>query len=104
MLTGETTMGMAMPNLISLAHENAENIRRIVRAHKFDDPKVVDYDDPKYDVTLLITPVGRPTLLDMAGIMNDLEEQLHIKAFVVTDKEFEATATASGSRPKVFSL
>ncbi|MFM0095627.1 hypothetical protein PQQ87_08440 [Paraburkholderia nemoris] len=97
-------MGSATPNWISLAQKNAESIRRIVRAHKFDDPKVVDYEDPKYAVTLLITPVGQPSLLDMAGIMNDLEDELHIKAFVVTPDSFEATATAAGSRPKVFSL
>lgn len=85
-----------MPHPAVSVLQHASEIRRIVSAHHFTNPRVVDYDDPDYDVTLLLEPVGQVTLFDVGGVMNDIEEKLALKAFVVTDAEFHATTRRSG--------
>lgn len=85
-----------MPNPAALVFQHASDIRRIVSARHFTNPRVVDYDDPDYDVTLVLEPVGQVTLLDVGGVMNDIERKLALKAFVVTDKEFDATMKRRG--------
>jgi hypothetical protein len=97
-------MGIAMPNLIAVARQSADEIRRIVCSHNCRDPEVVDYDDPEYDVTLLVASTEQTSLFDLGGIMNDIEEPLGIHAFVVTRESFEETVAVSGNRPRVLAL
>jgi len=83
MFDSETLTGNVMPNLAALVLEHASAIHEIVSARHFRNPRVVDYDDPDYDVTLLLEPVGPVTLFDLGGVMNDIEDKLALKAFVV---------------------
>jgi hypothetical protein len=99
MFDSETLMGKVMPNLTTSVLQHASTIQEIVSAHHFRNPRVVDYDDPDYDVTLLLEPVGEVTLFDVGGVMNDMEDKLALKAFVVTDEDFDATVKLRGFRP-----
>jgi predicted nucleotidyltransferase len=66
------------------ARQHAKDIQRIVEAHKFAQPAFVDDSDPEFDLTLLVTPVNRPTLRDMGAIMNDFERELGVRVQLVT--------------------
>lgn len=88
-----------MPDPAASLRQHASAIREIVSAHHFTNPRVVDYDDPDYDLTLLLEPVGDVTLFDMGGVMADIEEKLALKAFVVTDACFDATVKRRNYRP-----
>jgi len=99
MFDSETLTGNVMPNLAALVLEHASAIHEIVSARHFRNPRVVDYDDPDYDVTLLLEPVGPVTLFDLGGVMNDIEDKLALKAFVVTDGDFEETVQLRNYRP-----
>lgn len=96
MFDEEIMMGTMMLNPAASVLKHASEIREIVLARHFKNPRVVDYDDPNYDVTLLLEPVGEVTLFDVAGVMSDIERKLALKAFVVTDDEFDATMKRSG--------
>ncbi len=61
-----------------------EEIRRIVHAHKAENPRVfgsvaTGMDDEESDLDLLIDPLEGMSLFDLGGMGNDLEELLHIK-------------------------
>ncbi|WP_322094575.1 hypothetical protein [Paraburkholderia bannensis] len=73
-----------MPTHFKFARDHAEEITKLVEAHKFRDPQLIDYDDPKYDLTLLVTPAGRSSLLDMGAIMNEFEDRWNVKVMLVT--------------------
>lgn len=94
----------APPTSLALARKSAEDIRRIVNAHGCSDPRVVDYDDPDYELTLLVTGTERTTLFHIGGIMADIEDQLGIHAFVVELDGFEETVALRGYRHRVFDL
>jgi hypothetical protein len=66
------------------ARDHAEEITQIIEARKFRDPHLIDYDDPKYDLTLLITPASRASLLDMGAIMTEFEDRWNLKVMLVT--------------------
>lgn len=87
-----------MTNATGVAQENAVEIRRIVEAHRFSDPRIVEVEDPDYDLTLLLTPVGEPTLLDIGALVVELQDALHVHAFIVTDDEFAAAIERTGQR------
>ncbi|MFD1555398.1 hypothetical protein ACFSHT_07100 [Paraburkholderia silviterrae] len=73
-----------MKNSVRFAHAHAAEIEHIIESHKFHDPQLIDYDDPKYELTLLISPVNRPSLADMGAIMNEFEDRWNVKVMLVT--------------------
>ncbi|PMS36976.1 hypothetical protein B0G57_12853 [Trinickia symbiotica] len=95
---------IAFPSSLALARRHADQIRRIVSAHECSDPKVIDYDDPDYELTLLVTGTERTSLFHLGGIMVDIEEQLGIQAFIVELGGFEETVARTGYRHRVFDL
>lgn len=88
-----------MPDPAASLRQHASAIREIVSAHHFTNPRVVDYDDPDYDVTLLLESVGDVSLFDIGRVMTDIEEKLALKAFVITDKDYDATVKRRNVRP-----
>ncbi|WP_244143615.1 hypothetical protein [Burkholderia ubonensis] len=99
MFNRETPTGAVMPNPAASLRQHAAAIRAIVSAHHFTNPRIVDYDDPDYDVTLLLEPVGNVSLFDIGRVMADIEKKLALKAFVVTDKDYDATVKRRNFRP-----
>ncbi|MFW6855346.1 hypothetical protein ACODYM_29065 [Burkholderia gladioli] len=73
-----------MRNLYQFAVIHSREIRDIVREHKFDQPEFIDDVSPRHDLTLLVRPVGRPTLLDMAAIVDEFEERWGMRVYLVT--------------------
>lgn len=64
-----------------------EEIRRIVLAHKAENPRVfgsvaTGTDDDESDLDLLIDPLEGMSLFDLGGIYNDLELLLPVKVDV----------------------
>jgi predicted nucleotidyltransferase len=64
-----------------------EEIRRIVHAHKAENPRVfgsvaTGTDDDESDLDLLIDPLDGMSLFDLGGIYNDLELLLPVKVDV----------------------
>ncbi|MGU7784725.1 hypothetical protein [Burkholderia sp. PU8-34] len=93
-----------MPIPVALLRQHATAIREIVSARRFTNPRVVDYDDPDYDVTLLLEPVGDVSLFDISRVMINIEEKLGLKAFVVTDDDYDITVQRRGFRPPISPL
>ena len=64
--------------------KHREEIRRIVLAHKAENPRVfgsvaTGTDDDESDLDLLIDPVRGMSLLDLGGMYNDLEKFMPVK-------------------------
>lgn len=69
--------------------KHRSEIRRIVLAHKAENPRVfgsmaTGLDDEESDLDLLIDPLEGMSFFDMGGMANDLEELLGIKVDIVT--------------------
>lgn len=73
-----------MDDFFQFARDHAREIEQIIETHKFCDPQLIAFEDPKFDLTLLITPVDHPTLRDMGAIMNEFEDRWHVKVMLVT--------------------
>jgi hypothetical protein len=82
--TSLTLRGENVGDFFQFVRDHAGEIEQIIEAHKFRDPQLIDYDDPKFDLTLLITPTNRPTLRDMGAIMNEFEDRWRVKVMLVT--------------------
>lgn len=87
-----------MENFFYEVQSKAAIISEVVRAHHFTNPMYVEYDDPDYDVTLLLTPDGDASLLDAAAVMDELEDRLGFRIMIVTPDEYES----AGEHGKVF--
>jgi hypothetical protein len=74
---------------LAYAQAHASEITEILRAHHFDNPQFVDYDDPHFGLTLMATPDESVSLLNVAAAMEDFEGRLGIKVFLLTPSEFE---------------
>ena len=67
--------------------KHREEIRRIVHAHKAENPRVfgsvaTGTDDEESDLDLLIDPLEGMSLFDLGGIYYDLEQLLPVKVDV----------------------
>lgn len=68
---------------------NAGVIVEIARKHGFHDVHYVEYSDPAYDATLMMTPPGSASVLDVAEVEMDLEEALGWRVMLITPAQFE---------------
>ncbi|WP_322094574.1 hypothetical protein [Paraburkholderia bannensis] len=78
-----------MSESYEFAREHAREIARIVQDHQFRSPAVIDEADSDFDLTLLITPVGEPTLFDMGAIMSEFEDRWNKKVQLVTPETLD---------------
>ena len=72
-----------------------EEIRRIVHAHKAENPRVfgsvaTGTDDDESDLDLLIDPLDGMSLIDLNVMANELESLLHREVDVVTARSLNA--------------
>ncbi|BCM03199.1 hypothetical protein MAFF301069_25540 [Ralstonia pseudosolanacearum] len=72
---------------LQFAREHAEEIVRVTHEHGLEEPRYVDYGDPKYDLTLLVRPNTNTSLLDLTAAMVELEDRLHHTVFIITETE-----------------
>ena len=68
---------------------NREAVRAIVAAHRGANPRVFGSvargeDTEESDIDILVDPVGRMTLFDIGGIINELSKLLGVEVDVLT--------------------
>ncbi|WP_233850342.1 hypothetical protein [Paraburkholderia sp. HD33-4] len=76
--------GHAMRKTYRFALNHAEEIAAILSAHKFSNPVFVEEYAKEFDLTIGGSPVGKPTLLDMGAILNELEALFSARVQFVT--------------------
>ena len=76
--------GHAMRKTYHFARRHAGEIAAILSAHRFSNPVFVEEYAKDYDLTIGGSPVGKPTLLDMGAILNELEALFNDRVQFVT--------------------